>query len=152
MPIAPLQMLSIDAAFRLAGRNAHRLTVAGAEIVIGDAGTVILAEAADDRALSGVRNRDSFELVGPIAGEYAELFLGSGRVPPFQGTWEWPKPPASEPIHVFVRQPGSALYLGPVHQSRSTWSDGQLAGESFGDGHGNDLGSCAVGGADGGLV
>ena len=114
MSIAPLQLVPLEDVACLAGAGSIRIEAVRAEVVIGDAGTVVVAEPGDDLAASGVRTRETFALVGPIAAEYAERFLGSA---------DWSsRQPVSDLVHVFVRRSADALYLGTARQGSSHWT------------------------------
>ncbi|WP_165966077.1 hypothetical protein [Actinomadura sp. 7K534] len=76
------------------------VTVGGSYVAVGPDGTVIVAPAGDDLDAGGVRNRDTFALVGPMPGEVAARFLGGWSSEPWLRSG-----PESQPIHLFVRRP-----------------------------------------------
>ncbi len=100
----------------LAGPGADMVTACGADVAVGPDGTVIVTEAGDDLEASGVRNRDTFALVGPVPGEVAARFLAGWSSEPWLRSG-----PEAQPIHLFVRVREGALYLGTVEQSQSGW-------------------------------
>ncbi|MFG1859143.1 hypothetical protein ACGFJT_45425 [Actinomadura geliboluensis] len=100
----------------LAGPGADMVTACGADVAVGPDGTVIVTEAGDDLEASGVRNRDTFALVGPVPGEVAARFLAGWSSEPWLQSG-----PESQPIHLFVRVREGALYLGTVEQLQSGW-------------------------------
>ncbi|MFE2274155.1 hypothetical protein ACFXB4_33640 [Streptomyces lavendulae] len=96
--------------------SAGRFTVGGAGIVMGRAGTVIIVEARDSPARSGVWSAEAVRLVGPAPAPVAERLMGSPRA----------ADEGSLPIHIAVRLGGGALYLGTAKVSRAGTADGVL--------------------------
>ncbi|MGN9837370.1 hypothetical protein ACTMTI_04510 [Nonomuraea sp. H19] len=98
----------------LAGAGVEAFTIGGADVTVGLSGTVIITDAVDDPAASGVWNSKEFRLIGSMPGAVAERFLG--RSPDWSVLEQSPEP---GPIHLFVRLEEGFLYLGTVRHGRS---------------------------------
>ncbi|WP_285530006.1 hypothetical protein [Streptomyces lavendulae] len=96
--------------------SAGSFEVGGAGIVMGRAGTVIIVEAGDSPARSGVWSAEAVRLIGPAPVPVTERLMGSPRA----------ADEGSLPIHIAVRLGGEALYLGTAKVSRAGTSDGVL--------------------------
>ncbi|MFJ3832154.1 hypothetical protein ACIPWI_29895 [Streptomyces sp. NPDC090046] len=96
--------------------SARRFMVGGATLVMGRAGMVIIVEAADSPARSGVWSAEEVRLIGPAPAPVAERLMGS----------PWAADESSLPIHIAVLLGGEALYLGTAKVSRAGISDGVL--------------------------
>ncbi|WP_369779857.1 hypothetical protein [Streptomyces sp. R33] len=96
--------------------TAGRYMVGGAVVVIGPAGTVIIAKAGDAPGVSGVWNAEEVRLLGPAPGPVAERLMGSPR-----GGDEGPFP-----VHIAVGVGDEVLYLGTSQVSRASASDGVM--------------------------
>ncbi|GGQ38108.1 hypothetical protein GCM10010266_71780 [Streptomyces griseomycini] len=92
---------------------AGRFRVGGASVVMGPAGMVIIAEASDAPARSGVWSAEEVRLIGPAPAPVTERLM------------EWGKE-GSSPIHIAVRVGGEVLYLGTAWVSQAGTSDGVL--------------------------
>ncbi|MGK5556671.1 hypothetical protein ACSNOI_34190 [Actinomadura kijaniata] len=115
-----MDIVAEGAALALAGEGAETFAANGADLVVGPAGTVIVADAGSDPDAGGVWSHTSFRLVGPVPERLAERFLGRG---PWSDSWpSLGREPASRPIHLFVRLPEGACYLGTGEHARSGWS------------------------------
>jgi hypothetical protein len=108
MQLTRLDMVDDVEALGLAGAGAEVFTAGGADVAAGLGGTVIITDAGDDLAASGVRNSRTFMLIGPVPGAIAARFLDQD--------------PESQPIHLFVRLQEGALYLGTGRHARSGWT------------------------------
>ncbi|MEU6442627.1 hypothetical protein [Streptomyces sp. NPDC047046] len=95
---------------------AERFTVGGAGVVMGPAGTVIIAEANDATAESGVWSAEEVRLAGRAPAPVTERLMGA----------PWGAVEGSLPIHVAVRVGGEVAYLGAARVSRAGSSDGVL--------------------------
>ncbi|MEV5827566.1 hypothetical protein AB0L25_18545 [Spirillospora sp. NPDC052242] len=114
MPLTRLAVTDDGDVLGLAGPGADRFTAGGADVADGPDSTVIVANAGDDLDASGVRNRDTFTLVGPVPGDVADRLLSNWGVTPWSRTrWE------SHPVHLFVRIPEGLLYLGTGRYARA---------------------------------
>lgn len=96
--------------------SAGRFMVGGANIVIGQAGTVITVEAGDSPARSGVWSAEKVRLIGPAPAPVTERLMGS----------PWAADESSLQIHIAVRLGEEALYLGTAKVSQASTSDGVL--------------------------
>ncbi|MFF1278839.1 hypothetical protein ACFVZC_36625 [Streptomyces marokkonensis] len=96
--------------------TAGRFTVGGASVVIGPAGMVIIAEASDAPARSGVWSAEEVRLIGPAPAPVTERLMGA----------PWGADDSSLPIHIAVRLGGEVLYLGTAQVSLAGTSDGVL--------------------------
>ncbi|MER7204123.1 MULTISPECIES: hypothetical protein [unclassified Streptomyces] len=96
--------------------SAGRFMVGGASIVIGQAGMVIIVEASDAPARSGVWSAEEVRLIGPAPAPVAERLMGS-----LLGT-----DGRSLPIHIAVRLEEEVLDLGTAKVSQASTSDGVL--------------------------
>ncbi|WP_393063410.1 hypothetical protein [Streptomyces sp. LN549] len=96
--------------------TAGRFTVGGAGVVIGPAGMVIIAEASDAPARSGVWSAEEVRLIGPAPAPVTERLMGS----------PWGADESSLPIHIAVRLGEEVLYLGTAQVSQAGTSDGVL--------------------------
>nr|WP_062336559.1 hypothetical protein [Herbidospora sakaeratensis] len=107
----PRRLDIVDAveAVGLAGAGAEVFNAGGAELAVGPGGAVIIAEAVDDLAASGVWSSETFRLLG-LPGAIAERWLG----------------PEAQLIHLFVRVEQGVLYLGEGHHAVSNWTDDVL--------------------------
>ncbi|MFE4256538.1 hypothetical protein ACFRU3_45415 [Streptomyces sp. NPDC056910] len=90
--------------------------VGGASIVIGQAGMVIIVEASDAPARSGVWSAEAVRLIGPAAAPVTERLMGSS----------WGTDGRSLPIHIAVRLGEEVLDLGTAKVSQASTSDGVL--------------------------
>src|SRR6478609_3333650 len=63
-------------AARPPGPDLRMFPVPGAVVALGGSGTVIVADAGDDAALSGVRDAKEFQLIGPPVQRPAGLAVG----------------------------------------------------------------------------
>ncbi|MFJ2223348.1 hypothetical protein ACIOFY_25310 [Streptomyces anulatus] len=90
--------------------------VGGASIVIGQAGTVIIVEASDTPARSGVWSAEEIRLVGSAPAPVTERLMGAPR-----DTDE-----NSLPIHIAVRLGEEVLDLGTAKVTQAGASDGVL--------------------------
>ncbi|WP_404962497.1 hypothetical protein [Streptomyces sp. 147326] len=95
---------------------AGRFTVGGASVVMGPSGMLIIAEAGDDPARSGVWNAEEVRLFGPAPAPVTERLMGS----------PWGTDEGSLPIHIAVRVEEEVLYLGTAQVSQAGTSDGVL--------------------------
>ncbi|MFE7860203.1 hypothetical protein [Streptomyces sp. NPDC057403] len=93
-----------------------RFTVGDASVVIGPVGTVIVAEASDAPAKSGVWNAEVVRLIGPAPTPVTKRLVGS----------PWDVDEGSLPIHIAVRVGSDVLYLGTAQVSHAGTSDGVL--------------------------
>ncbi|MFJ6523089.1 hypothetical protein ACIQJ4_33115 [Streptomyces filamentosus] len=91
-------------------------SVGGAGVVVGPAGTVVVVEAGDAPARSGVWNAEEVRLVGPAPAPVMERLMGA----------PWGAGGGELPIHIAVRAGGGVLYLGTAWMSRAESSDGVL--------------------------
>ncbi|MFF8798121.1 hypothetical protein [Streptomyces globisporus] len=96
--------------------TARRFTVGGAGVVIGPAGMVIITEASDAPARSGVWSAEEVRLIGPAPAPVTERLMGS----------PWGVDESSLPIHIAVRLGEEVLYLGTAQVSQAGTSDGVL--------------------------
>ncbi|MER5757820.1 hypothetical protein [Streptomyces sp. NPDC002082] len=90
--------------------------VGGASIVMGDAGSVIVFEASDAPARSGVWSAEEVRLIGPAPAPVTERLMGSSR----------DTDDSSLPIHIAVRLGEEVLDLGTAKVSQASTSDGVL--------------------------
>jgi hypothetical protein len=105
-PLAPFTVLESEAPVPvLAGNGLREYRVGGARMVCGAAATVLITQAHDDLATSGVRNSRTFELVDAALDD-------SG---------DWPPVP-NRPVLLFVVVRDGIVYLGQGQWSR--WGSG----------------------------
>ncbi|MGW5235656.1 hypothetical protein ACWEQU_26025 [Streptomyces nodosus] len=96
--------------------RAGRFTTGGADVLLGPAGTLIITEADDEPARSGVWNAEEFHLIGPAPAPVTERLLE----PP------WGADRSSLPIHIAVRAGADVLYLGTAWVSQAGTTNGVL--------------------------
>lgn len=101
-----------DQVTALAGSNAHWHAAAGAEIALGDDGSVIIAEPTDSPTLSCVWNHSGFQLLRCAESPLPRELLGQAR--------------ERLPIHVVVRLAAGKTYVGTVRHSMSSSCNGEL--------------------------
>ncbi|MYV46168.1 hypothetical protein [Streptomyces sp. SID2888] len=96
--------------------TAGRFTAGGADVLLGPAGTLIITEADDEPARSGVWNAEEVRLVGPAPAPVTERLL---ELP-------WGADQSSLPIHIAVRAGADVLYLGTAWVSQAGTTNGTL--------------------------
>ncbi|MFJ2021663.1 hypothetical protein [Streptomyces nodosus] len=96
--------------------TAGRFTTGGADVLLGPAGTLIITDADDEPARSGVWNAEEARLVGPAPTPVTERLLE----PP------WRADHSSLPIHIAVRAGADVLYLGTAWVSQADTTNGVL--------------------------
>ncbi|MFI1355252.1 hypothetical protein ACH4TV_17025 [Streptomyces sp. NPDC020898] len=119
-PVIPALVFDGERISGLVGGSvtAGRFVVGGAGIVIGPAGTVIIAEANDAPARSGVWSAEEVRLIGPAPAPVTERLMRS----------PWGADENPLPIHITVRLGEEVLYLGTAQVSRASTCDGVLTG------------------------
>ncbi|WP_330455984.1 hypothetical protein OIB37_03375 [Streptomyces sp. NBC_00820] len=110
MQLTLLDRVDETEAVDLAGPDADVFPASGATVVLGTSSTVVIVEAGDDPAVSGVWNAEEFRLIGPAASPVASRLMGSTPSTTV-GT------PVDPPVHLFVRLDGACLYLGVAQVS-----------------------------------
>ncbi|MFD9409709.1 hypothetical protein ACFWBN_22210 [Streptomyces sp. NPDC059989] len=96
---------------------AGRFTAGGADVVIGPSGMLIIAEAGDDPARSGVWNAEEVRVYGPAPAPVTDRLLAS----------PWGSDEGPLPIHVAVRvEEEEVLYLGTAQVGQVGTADGVL--------------------------
>ncbi|WP_327236168.1 hypothetical protein OG349_21645 [Streptomyces sp. NBC_01317] len=89
------------------GPDATRFELTGASVVVGATEILIIADAGDDLASSGVWNESLFRLAGEVPEAAAQALSG------FTDFWSFEEP-QQRPIHVAVRVGTACLLLGGV--------------------------------------
>jgi hypothetical protein len=119
MSLTPLDIVDVQVVLALAGPGLRVFDVPGAVVALGESSTVIVADANDDDAISGVWNDREFRLIGPAPAAVAERFL---RPMPFTGV----KKPEALPVHVAVRGGETCVYVGIVQGAMYGSANGEL--------------------------
>ncbi|MGN9845316.1 hypothetical protein ACTMTI_45075 [Nonomuraea sp. H19] len=120
MQLSPMDMVADVDVLGLVGTPSETFTAGGADVTVGPSGSVVISDAVDDLAASGVWSSEKFRLIGPVPEALAERFLRWARA--------WPSLEQSAelgPIHLFVRLEEGFLYLGTVRHGQSGWRTGE---------------------------
>ncbi|MEU2490978.1 hypothetical protein [Streptomyces sp. NPDC007883] len=120
MPLTRMDMVDEDAVLDLAGPDVCVFPVPGAVVALGESGTVIIAEAGDDAAISGVWNDEQFLLIGPAPQPVSARLMGPM---PFTAVEKGPGPP----IHLAIRVDVRCLYLGVVQVGMCKATEDELS-------------------------
>lgn len=120
MQLTLLDRVDETEAIALAGPDADVFPVSSATVAIGATSTVIVAEAGDDPAASGVWNAEEFRLIGPAPAPVTSKLMGPM---PFSTAGA----PEEAPLHLFVRLDDVCLYLGVVQVSMCEASEDVLS-------------------------
>lgn len=123
MPVNPNDLLTEDAAIRLAGGNVIGCETDGASVMLGDAATVIIADPLDGLDVSGVRNGRRFHLHGPLADDVGVRLFG---YLPDSLEWSWTKGSDARPVHLLTRLPEGCVYLGVGKPAQAGYANGCL--------------------------
>ncbi|MFE4513418.1 hypothetical protein ACFRMQ_04345 [Kitasatospora sp. NPDC056783] len=116
MPLSRQDTVDETALLSLAGPDRTAYPLPGATVVLGAAGTVILAEAGDDPEAACVWNHHEFRLLGPAPDPVGARFgIGCG-CRPLDGY--------DLPVHLAVRLgPGRLLYVGVLRKATAHGSN-----------------------------
>ncbi|MFE7528076.1 hypothetical protein ACFU7Y_20510 [Kitasatospora sp. NPDC057542] len=120
MSLTRLDLVDEDVALDLAGPDVRVFLVPGAVMVLGALGTVIITDAGDDPAVSGVWNDGEFRLIGPAPAPVRTRLMG-----PMPFTTHLAEVPKL-PVHLAVRVDGRCLYLGVVQVGICEGVDNEL--------------------------
>jgi hypothetical protein len=108
--VNPNDLLTEEAAIRLAGDNVISYETDGAFILLGDTATVIITDPQDRFEVSGVWNSHEFRLHGPFADGVGVRLFGPA---PGSPEWRWTGQPSdTRPVHLLTRLPEGCVYLG----------------------------------------
>ncbi|MFF2523818.1 hypothetical protein [Streptomyces liangshanensis] len=120
MPLSRMDMVDEGAMLDLAGPDVRVFPVPGAVVALGKSGTVIIAEASDDAAISGVWNSKQFRLIGPAPQPVSTRLMGPM---PFTAAEKGPE----LPIHLAIRVDVRCLYLGVVQVGMCKATEDELS-------------------------
>jgi len=123
VPVSPNDILTENAAIRLAGDDSIVCEADGVSVVLGNEAMVILAEPRDGLDVSGVWSSRRFHLNGPFVDDVGVRLFGH---PPTSPQWSWAERRDVRPIHLLTRLPSGCLYLGIGKPGQGDYRDGVL--------------------------
>lgn len=125
VPPAPTDILTENAAIRLAGGSTVICEAERVSIALGDDATVIISDPGDGFGISGVWNNRSFHLRGPFVEDVRVRLFGH---PPDSPHWRPAAQRDTRPIHLFTRLPEGCLYLGIGKPRQGDYRNGIMVG------------------------
>ncbi|TXS52784.1 hypothetical protein [Streptomyces sp. t39] len=125
MPLSPSDLLTEADATRLAGGGVIGCETDGAVVLLGDAATVIIADARDGLGVSGVWSSRRLHLYGPFVDDVGLRLFGHPWGDPGSS---WTQRPDPRPVHLLTRLPEGCVYLGVARQGagQARYTDGSL--------------------------